>query len=181
MFGIRLRAHGPAGGAPVAGGTVMPAAGFIPGTDIGPALVPIPAVFAAAWQSNGQIHGAAGTQPVPAPGPLPGYDQNTVRLANVGYIGAGGAAVQHWRPQLWYETDIPATIAVQTINQTHELPVPAVRPQNVMVVRATNSPGGIAPGDGAFAARLGGRWPIGWPRVVVSFPETGGLGARDYG
>ena len=171
-----MRAHGPAGGAPApGGGVVTPAPGqFIPGTDIGPALMPVPAVFAAAWQSNGQIHGAPGTQRVPAPPPMPGYD-HVSRLANVGNIGLGSAPVPYWRPDVWYQTDRPLTIAVQTINQSHELPVPAVRPQNMQVVRATNSPGGISPSEGAFAARIGGRWPIGWPRLTVSYPESQGL------
>lgn len=175
MFGIKIRSHGPAGV------QALPGAPYAPPGDIGPALIPIPAVFAAAWQSNGMDHGAPGTVRIPAPAPLPGYSGTPVALANAGFIGLGGSEIQHWRPSVYYQTDIPATIAVQTINQSHEMPVPAIRPQAMMAVRATNSPGGISPGDGAFAARIGGRWPIGWPRVLASYPMTPGLGLKDYG
>lgn len=175
MFGFKVRSHGPVGGIVPAGQTGMP------GSDIGPALIPVPAVAAQAWQSRGQVHGAPGTQRIPAPAPMPGYDKAPARLANVGNIGLGGSAVPYWYPQLWYQTDIPATIAVQTINQSHEMPVPAIRPNAVQVVRATNSPGGISPGDGSFAARIGGKWPIGWPKVISNYPESAGLGFDRYG
>ena len=175
MFGHKARAHGPAGV------QALPGAPYGPPGDIGPALIPVPAVFGQAWQSNGMIHGAPGTVRIPAPAPMPGYDSNLNRAANAGNIGLGGSAVPFWHPDVYYQTDIPATIAVQTINQSHEMPVPAIRPQAMMAVRATNSPGGIAPGDGAFAARIGGRWPIGWPRVLANYPMTPGLGLKDYG
>lgn len=175
MFGIRIRAHGPTGG------QAPPASQYAPGTDIGPALIPIPAVNFQAWQSNGQIHGSPGTVPVPAPAPFPVLDRSPVAQATEGPIGLPSSQFNSWRPDVYYQTDIPATIAVQTINQTHELPVPAIRPQAVMVARATNSPGGISPADGAFAARIGGRWPIGWPRLLVNYPETAGLTLPGYG
>jgi hypothetical protein len=170
MFGIKVRAHGPAGG------QVPPGAQRAPGTDIGPALLPVPAVFAAAWQSNGEIHGAAGTQRIPAPAPFPGYDQSPVAQASTGIKGMPSSAVPYWYPQLWYQTDItnPALAPpVNYLNSTHEFPVPAIRPNQLMAVRAVNSPGGITPAGGAFAARLGGRWPVGWPKVVVNYPDTG--------
>jgi len=175
VFGFRHRANGPTGG------VVPPGAYYAPGTDIGPALIPVPAVSFQAWQSNGMIHGSPGTVPVPAPAPFPGYDRSPVAQATTGKIGMPSSAFDSWRPDVWYQTDIPQTIAVQTINQTHEMPVPAIRPNAVMVVRATNSPGGIAPGSGAFAARIGGKWPIGWPRVVANYPESRGLGLDRYG
>ena len=175
MFGFKHRAHGPTGG------QAPPGAQYAPGTDIGPALIPVPAVSFQAWQSRGQIHGSPGTVPVPAPAPFFRTDQDLAAFASTGRIGLPSSEFSSWRPDVWYQTDIPRTIAVQTINQTHELPVPAIRPQTVMVVRGTNSPGGINPGSGAFAARIGGRWPIGWPRVMANYPETRGLGARDYG
>lgn len=176
MFGFKHRAHGPTGG------VVPPGQQYAPGTDIGPALIPVPAVSFQTWQSRGQIHGAPGTVGIPAPAPVPGYDQaGGIAYAATGSIGLPSSDFDRWYPSIYYQTDQPQTIAVQTINQSHEMPVPAVRPNNVMVVRATNSPGGISPGDGAFAARIGGRWPIGWPRVLANYPETRGLGARDYG
>jgi hypothetical protein len=175
MFGIRVRSHGPARPAQAAGGP------HIGGTDIGPALVPIPAVSFQAWQSRGQIHGAPGTQRIPAPAPFPGYDRELTTFATEGVIGMPSSMIPFWFPQLWYQTDIPAVIPVQKINSTHELPVPAIRPNVIMVTRATNSPGGIGTQSGAFAARLGGRWPIGWPRVLANYPETRGLGLKDYG
>lgn len=166
MFGIRVKAHGPAGGA------VPPGQEHAPGTDIGPALLPVPAVFAASWQSNGMIHGAAGTQRVGAPPPFPGYDASPVAQAMSGPIGIPSTMLPYWYPQLWYETDIPAVVAVQKINQTHEFPVPAVRPNQLMALRSggLNQPGGISPGSGAFRARYGGGWPVGWPRVIANYP-----------
>lgn len=164
MFGIRVAAHGPAGG------HAPPGTAARPGTDIGPALLPVPSVFAAAWQSNGQIHGAAGTQKIAAPAPFPVLDLSPVAVATEGIKGLPSSVVPYWYPQLWYQTDIPAVIPVQKINSTHEFPVPAIRPNNVTVQRGTNSPGGISPSTGAFAARLGGRWPIGWPKVIANYP-----------
>jgi hypothetical protein len=164
VFGIRIRAHGPAGG------QVPPGAAARPGSDIGPALIPVPAVFAAAWQSNGMIHGAAGTQRVAAPAPFAGLDFSPVAVASTGKIGLPSSAVPYWYPQLWWQTDIPAVIPVQTINSTHMFPAPAIRPNNIMAMRGTNEPGGISPADGSFRARYGGGWPIGWPRVIANYP-----------
>ena len=175
MFGFKHRAHGPTGG------QVPPGAQYAPGTDIGPALIPIPAQNFQTWQGRGQIHGAPGTIRTPAPATFPGYDTSPVAQASTGIIGLPASQTDDWRPSVYYQADIPVTIAVQTINQSHEMPVPAILPDFVMAVRATNSPGGISPADGAFAARIGGRWPIGWPRVVANFPETRGLGLRNYG
>jgi hypothetical protein len=172
MFGHRVRAHGPAGG------QVPPGAQYAPGTDIGPALIPVPSMNFQAYQSNGMIHGAAGTVRTPAPAPFPGIDQSPVSQASTGQIGMPSSDFTYWRPQVWYQTDVPFMIkagGVQYLNSSHELPVPAVRPNVVMVVRSTNSPGGIAPAYGSFAARIGGRWPIGWPRITANFPETAGL------
>jgi hypothetical protein len=170
VFGIKVRAHGPAGGA------TPPGSQYAPGTDIGPALLPIPAQAGSAWQSRGQVHGAPGTQRVPAPAPFPGYDVSPVAQASTGFIGIPSSAVQFWYPQIWYQNPAqsPALAPpVNYLNSTHEIPVPAIRPNQVMAVRAVNSPGGITPAGGAFAARMGGRWPIGWPRVVVNYPENG--------
>jgi hypothetical protein len=167
MFGIKVRAHGPAGG------QVPPGQQHAPGTDIGPALLPIPASAAAAWQGRGQIHGAPGTIRIPAPAPFPGYDQTVNSLANEGHIGLPSSVLPYWYPSVYYQTDIPNVIPVETINSTLEMPVPAIRPNNMRAVRATNSPGGISPASGAFAARLGGQWPIGWPRVIASYPVRG--------
>jgi hypothetical protein len=173
VFGHRYRAHGPAGR------QAPPGAQYAPGTDIGPALIPVPAMNFQAYQSNGQIHGAPGTQRVPAPAPFGELDRSPVAQAGTGYIGLPSSDFSYWLPQVWYQTDV-ATMpdragGVNYLNSTHELPVPAVRPNVVMVTRSTNSPGGISPSTGSFAARIGGRWPIGWPRVTVNYPETRGL------
>lgn len=170
MFGIKVRANGPVGA------QAPPGAQYAPGTDIGPALLPVPAVSFQAWQSRGTIHGAPGTQRVPAPAPFPVLDGSPVAQATEGPIGIPSSSIQFWYPQVWYQNpaDNPELAPpVNYLNSTHELPVPAIRPNAVMAVRAVNSPGGITPAGGAFAARLGGRWPIGWPRVVVNYPETG--------
>jgi hypothetical protein len=175
MFGFKHRAHGPTGG------QVPPGQQYAPGTDIGPALIPVPAMSFQAFQARGMIHGSPGTVRIPAAAPFPGQDRELTALATEGVIGMPSSAFHYWCPDIWYQADVPVTIAVQTINQSHELPVQATRPQAVMMVRGTNSPGGISPGEGAFAARIGGKWPIGWPRVLANYPETRGLGARDYG
>lgn len=173
MFGHRVRAHGPAGG------VAPPGAQYAPGTDIGPALIPVPAMSFQAFQSNGQIHGSPGTVRVPAPAPFPGYDQAGVAQAQTGVIGMPSSDFTYWRPDIYYQTDVGTMPdragGVNYLHSTHEMPVPAVRPNVIMVTRSTNSPGGITPASGAFAARLGGRWPIGWPKVTAHYPETRGL------
>jgi hypothetical protein len=170
MFGIKVRAHGPVGN------QVPPASQYAPGTDIGPALIPIPAIAGSAWQSRGTVHGYPGTRRIPAPAPFPGYDESPVAWASTGPIGMPSSRLQFWYPQIWYQN--PAenpelAPPVNYLNSTHEFPLPAVRPNQVMAVRAVNSPGGITPAGGAFAARMGGRWPIGWPKVVANYPDSG--------
>jgi hypothetical protein len=167
MFGIRVRAHGPVGG------QAPPASQYAPGTDIGPALVPVPAMAASAFQSRGQIHGSAGTVAVPAPAPFPGSDQSPVAQASTGIIGMPSSQLGAWYPQVWYQTDWPGNwlVDVQKINSSHMLPARAIRPDLVQVVRGTNEPGGISPAAGAFRARYGGGWPIGWPKVSVNYPS----------
>lgn len=174
MFGHRIRAHGPAGG------QAPPGAQYAPGTDIGPALLPVPAMNFQAYQSNGMIHGSPGTVPVPAPAPFPVLDQSRVAQATTGPIGLPSSAIGYWRPDVYYQTDVPTMVKAGGVtylpqHMTHEMPVPAIRPNVVMVARSTNSPGGINPATGAFAARIGGRWPIGWPKVTVYYPESRGL------
>lgn len=165
MFGIRVRAHGAA--APAA----APGQGIATGIDIGPALLPVPAQAAGAWSSRGQIHGSPGTRAIPAPAPFPGYDTSPVSQANEGIIGLPSSQLTgRWFPSIYYQTDIPVTIAVVTLDNPHPFPVPAVRPNVGMVAKGTNTPGGIKPTGGAFTARYGGGWPIGWPRVVANYP-----------
>jgi hypothetical protein len=173
VFGHRVRSNGPTGG------QVPPGAQYAPGTDIGPALLPVPAMSFQAYQSNGQIHGAPGTVRIPAPAPFPELDRSPVAQATEGPIGLPSSDFSYWRPDVWYQTDV-ATMpdragGVCYLNSTHEMPVPAVRPNVIMVTRSTNSPGGITPATGAFAARLGGKWPIGWPKATTYYPETRGL------
>ena len=160
MFGIRVRAHGPAGqGA----------------TDIGPALLPVPAMAPGAWTSRGTVRGSPGTRAIAAPDPIPGYSgrANADRLAAVGHIGLGSGVIAYWLPSVYYQPDWPGDwlVPVQKINSSHEMPVPARYPGQVMVTRAVNAPGGISPGaPGAFRARYGGGWPIGWPKISVNYP-----------
>jgi hypothetical protein len=165
VFGIRVRAHGAAAPA------VSPGRGVDTGVDIGPALLPVPAMAAGAWSSRGQIHGAPGTIAAPAPAPFPGYDTSPVAQFSTGQIGLPSSTLSgRWYPSVYFETDIPPRVGVVTLDNPHPFPVPAVRPNVGMVAKATNTPGGITPVGGSFLARYGGGWPIGWPRVVVNYP-----------
>jgi len=167
VFGFKIRAHGPTAGA------VPPASQYAPRTDIGPALVPVPAMAHGAWRSRGQIHGSPGTMPVPAPDPLPGYTSEGAPLANVGFIGLRSRRNPWWLPSVYFQTDWPGgwLVGVQKINSSHMLPVPAIQPRSLTVQRGTNEPGGISPAAGAWRARYGGGWPIGWPKISANFPS----------
>jgi hypothetical protein len=170
MFGIKVRSHGPA--KPPAGKQAGPFA--VSGTDVAPALLPVPAVSFQAWQSRGPVHGAPGTQRIPAPAPFPGYDRNPVTYASEGIIGMPSSEIPYWYPQVWYQVPGPElAFNGQYLNSSHEMPVPAIRPNNYTMQRGTNQPGGISPQQGSFTAQYG-RWPIGWPRIAVSYPPVKG-------
>lgn len=141
MAGIRVRANLPIGANP----------------NMAYALIPVPVESARAWQSRGAIHGAPGTEPIAAPAPFPAYDKSPVALVSEGYLGLPSSAFTHWYPPIYYETDWPEHAPVRFLNQSHELPVPAVQASNYIVSRGVNEPGGHSQFEpGAFLARLGG-------------------------
>lgn len=151
MAGIRVRANAPLGANP----------------NMAAALIPVPVESVFTWRSRGAIHGAPGTEPVPAPAPFPRYDTSPVALASEGYLGLPSSAFTHWYPPLYYETGWPEHAPVRYLDQSHELPVPAVQAPNVIVARGVNEPGGHSVFEpGAFLARLGGRGQIPQPSSI---------------
>lgn len=156
MAGIRVRANAPLGANP----------------NMAAALLPVPVESVFAWRSRGAIHGSPGTEPVAAPAAFPRLDTSPVAQANEGVIGLPSSQVpQHWYPPLYYETDWPEHAPVRYLDQSHELPVPALQPGNVIVARGVNEPGGINQfSPGAFRARLGGRKKIAQPSSIGRVP-----------
>jgi hypothetical protein len=152
VAGIRVRANAPLGANP----------------NMAAALIPVPVESVFAWRSRGAVHGSPGTEPVAAPAPLPRLDGSPVAQASAGYIGLPSSAVpQHWYPPLYYETDWPEHAPVRYLDQSHELPVPAIQAAGFIVGRGVNEPGGINQfSPGAFLARLGGRSQIPQPSSI---------------
>lgn len=152
MAGIRVRANAPIGANP----------------NMIAALIPVPVESVFAWRSRGAIHGAPGTEPVPAPAPLPRLDSSPVAQASTGQIGTPSSQVpQHWYPPLYYETGWPEHAPVRFLDSSHEMPVPAIQAQGYIVGRGVNEPGGINQfSPGAFLARIGGRKQIPQPSSI---------------
>jgi hypothetical protein len=152
MAGIRVRANLPIEANPAMAGAIIP--------------VPVESVWA--WRSRGAIHGAPGTQAVPAPAPLPGLDRSPIAEQYAGYIGLPSSAVpQRWYPPVYYQTDWPEHAPVRYLGSSHELPVPARQAAGFIASRGVNTPGGINQfSPGAFLARLGGRHPIAQPTSI---------------
>jgi hypothetical protein len=156
VAGIRVRANAPLGA----------------NANMAAALIPVPVESVFAWRSRGAIHGAPGTEPIPAPAPLPRLDSSPVAVASSGFIGQPSSAVaQHWYPPLYYETDWPEHAPVRYLGSTHEMPVPAIQAAGFIVSRGVNEPGGINQfSPGAFLARIGGRMPIRQPSSIGRAP-----------
>jgi hypothetical protein len=135
------------------------------------ALLPVPVESVWTWRSRGAIHGAPGTQAVPAPAPFPGLDRSPVAQATEGIIGLPSSAIpQRWYPPLYYQTDWPEHAPVRYLNSSHEMPVPARQEAGFIVNRGMNAPGGINQfSPGAFFARLGGRGQIAQPPSVGGY------------
>jgi hypothetical protein len=132
------------------------------------AILPVPVESVWAWRSRGAIHGAPGTEAVPAPAPFPQTDRELVAQASEGIIGLPSSAVPpRWYPPLYYQTDAPEAAPVRFLNSDHMMPVPSNQAPNVIVARGVNEPGGINQfSRGAFLARLGSRFQVAQPTSI---------------
>ena|SRR5215469_389534 len=104
-----------------------------PGALLGAAMIPVPAKDRNAWQARGLIFGSPGTARIPAPAPIPGYDQQGAAKAIAG-VGAGGmgqpsSIYSFWRPSVYYtRTPTPQNMAVSYVSD-NQMPCPAVDPR----------------------------------------------------
>jgi hypothetical protein len=132
------------------------------------AIIPVPVESVWAWRSRGAIHGAPGTQAVPAPAPLPDLDRSPIAREYAGTIGLPSSAVPpRWYPPLYYQTDWPEHAPVRYLGSSHEMPVPAQQGGGFIVSRGVNTPGGISQfSPGAFLARIGGATGINQPSSI---------------
>lgn len=128
----------------------------------GSALMPTFTRPAGAWSSRGPIVGNPGTRAIPAPAPR--LDQGNVGRANMG-ISRSSDAPNVIYPSLYWEASSPHEHAPVSRVSDNQMPVPAVRPPNVIIA---------AP----LRARKGGQRQVYQPQVVQSFP---GMRGTNYG
>lgn len=134
------------------------------GRYLGSALTPTYTRPAAAWSSRGPISGHPGTMAVPAPAPR--LDQGNVGRAMQG-ISRSSDAPNRIYPSLYWEAAAPTEHEHARVSRTsdNQMPVPAVRPPNVIIA---------AP----LRARKGGQRQVYQPQVIQTFP---GMRGTNYG
>lgn len=117
------------------------------------------------WSSRGRIHGAPGTQTIPAPDP-PAIREGINSLAAVGQFSTLNAPNAIY-PAIYYENDAPADKEKfpASVFSDNQMPVPALRPGH----RVSAKP---------YVARHGGQAQVVQPQVIQRFPKWAGrLGA----
>lgn len=128
-----------------------PVAGKAP--PMGAALTPPMTRTYAGWSSRGKVHGAPGTQGIPAPGPA-ATPVNPVAQASVGTFYSDCAPNVIF-PALYWENDAPSGKEKfpASVFSDNQMPVPAVAPRNYYTINA-------------YKARRGGQRQVVQPQVV---------------
>lgn len=129
------------------------------GRYIGAAITPQYTRPAGAWSSRGPIVGQPGTQAIPVSGPA--IEQSATGQASMG-LSRSSDAPNHFRPSLYWEASSPHEHAPVSRVSDNQMPIPAVRPQNVIIA---------AP----MRARKGGLRQVYQPQVVQTFPAMNGM------
>jgi hypothetical protein len=132
------------------------------GRYLGSAIAPGLTRPAGAWSSRGPIAGAPGTVGIPAPAPY--VEQNNAGMASMGTSRSQDAPNIIF-PALYFENSHPHEHAPVSRTSDNQMPVPAVRPANVIIA---------AP----LKARKGGQRQVYQPQVIQKFP---GLYGRTNG
>ncbi len=108
----------------------------------------------AAWSSRGQIFGAPGTIPIQAPNsPLP--RNNAVALAQNGVFSTAHAPAQ-WYPGIYFPNETPKEKFPGSTVSDNQIPVPALRPSNVIISET-------------YKSRKGGQRQVYQPQVVQTW------------
>jgi hypothetical protein len=125
---------------------------------LGAALTPSMTRTYAGWSSRGQIFGQPGTMGIPVSDPA-AIREEVNSMASMGQFSSQWAPDIIF-PPLYYEAGNPHEHAPVSRISDDQLPVPAGRPQNVLV---------YAP----YRARKGGQRQVVQPQVVQTFPAWG--------
>lgn len=114
----------------------------------------------AGWSSRGQIYGAPGTVGIPAPRP-DSYGMNLPYRMD----GAGDSrsvdSPDIWYPSIYFENNDPKNKAPVSTKSDNQMPVPALRPPNVLKADP-------------YRTRLGGQRQVYQPQVVQKWPGMRG-------
>jgi hypothetical protein len=121
------------------------------GYHIGSALTPHLTRPAASWSSRGPIAGFPGTLGVIAPSPV-GVPQDKTAMANTGFYRSSDAPNRIY-PSLYWVAGVKQEHAPVSIKSDNQMPVPAVRPANVIVFKT-------------LVTRKGGQRQVIQPQVV---------------
>lgn len=119
----------------------------------------------AGWSSRGRIHGAPGTQMIPAPDPA-AVREDMNSLAAVGTFMSAYAPNAIY-PTIYFENDAPADKEKfpASVFSDNQMPVPALRPGHKVPAQP-------------YRARKGGQSQVVQPQVVQRFPKWQGMGSR---
>lgn len=118
---------------------------------LGAALMPTLTRPAASWSSRGPIAGFPGTLGVVAPSPQ-GVPQERTGLANTGFHRSSDAPNRIY-PSLYWVAGADQNRAPVSVKSDNQMPVPAVRPANVVVFDT-------------FTTRKGGQRQVIQPQVI---------------
>jgi len=101
---------------------------------IAPALIPVPAHDAGAWEFRGAVVGSPGTTRIPAPAnsALNGIDRNPVAQAQTGWIGLPSSDFSYWRPSIYIQ--FPRSRVNVSVFSDNQMPVPAIDPRGLPAV-----------------------------------------------
>lgn len=124
------------------------------GQHLGSVLTPIPARPAVSWYSRGKVYGQPGTQGINVSGPS-GVPQDTTARANMG-VSRSSDAPDLIYPSLYWENDSPKECAPVSVVSDNQMPVPAGRPANIIVMNP-------------LQARIGGQRQVFQPQVVQTW------------
>jgi len=119
--------------------------------NLGSALTPNLVRPAAAWSSNGRIIGAPGTQPIYAPPPT-AVRQTVPAMANMGRSRSSDAP-NMILPSIYFQPGSDQEHAPVSRISDNQMPIPAVRPANVIVAKP-------------YVTRKGGQRQVIQPQVV---------------
>lgn len=115
------------------------------------------------WSSSGRVHGAPGTQMIPAPDPS-AIREDVNSLASVGQFSTACAPNAIW-PAIYFENDAPLDKEKfpGSVFSDNQMPVPALRPGHKVPAKP-------------YVARKGGQRQVVQPQVVQRFPKwVGGV------